>query len=55
LRETERETDGHTQTQTTQEEEEGKMRRVGGGWEVFGAMLGFRKDLRKQRRRDEER
>ena len=27
------------------------MRRVGGGWEVFGAMLGFRKDLRKQRRR----
>ena len=38
-----------------EEEEEGKMRRVGGGWEVFGAMLGFRKDLRKQRRRDEER
>ena len=40
-----------------EEEEEGQMRRVGGGggWEVFGAMLGFRKDLRKQRRRDEER
>ena len=36
-----------------EEEEEGQMRRVGGGggWEVFGAMLGFRKDLRKQRRR----